>query len=388
MDAGQEDRAPLWIDGRLTVRLRGPGPEPGRIIRIRRPFALIGQVPGADIRIDDPNVDGRHALLLIDRRGVFGVDLRSRTGTRFAGGEADSSWLGPGDILEIAGYRVELLEVRIDGIPIDPPLADDDLLGDSPGLVALTLEPLDVDAPPWMLGSALAFIGRGDACAIRVEHASASPTHCGLLRDQDSAYVIDLVGSKTFLNKEPIESASSLVDGDILTIGQARFAVRLEGPTSSNLPAIVENRSRTIATDPRGAMVALLAEAIGTVQNTSSDEVVGMLRQFRSDVADLLEAQFHRIEALNREVAGLRDELQGHLGPLPEPAEPLHLDLNPPKTVPSGESSAWLLDRLDALEAEGRSARKGLLARLASAVAPQSAAQPSQSLHPARLRDA
>ena len=388
MVVGQEDRAPLWIDGRLTVRLRGPGPEPGRIIRVRRPFALIGQVPGADVRIDDPDADGRHALLLLDRRGVFGVDLRSRSGTRFAGGEADSAWLGPGDILEIAGHRVELLEIRVDGVPVDPPLADDDLLGDSPGLVGLTLEPLDVDAPPWMLGSALAFVGRGEACAIRIEHASASRTHCALFRHRESAYVIDLLGRHTSLNDRPVDGSSALRDGDVLAVGRARFAIRLEGPTTSGAPAIFEGKDRGIAAEPRGAMVAMLAEAIGNGRNSSSDAIIGILRQFQGDVADLLEAQFGRIEALDREVAALRVELRDRLGPLPEPAQPLHLDLSRPPSSPSGESATWLLDRLDALEAEGRTARKGLLARLTSALTPRSSAQPSQSLLPAPPGDA
>ena len=193
MAVGKEVRGPLWVDGRFTVRVRGPGPEPGRVIRVRRPFALIGQIPGADIRIDDPAVDGRHAFLLLDRRGIFGVDLLTRTGTRFAGAASASAWLGAGDVLEVAGRRVELLQLRVDGTPIDPPLANVDLLADADasGLVELTLEPLDSTGPPWMLGSALAFVGRGEACAIRIENASASRTHClsprmanGSLRDR------------------------------------------------------------------------------------------------------------------------------------------------------------------------------------------------------------
>lgn len=174
------DRDPLWVNGQFTVRVRGPGPEPGRIVRVRRPFALVGQVPGAGIRIDDPAVDGRHALLLLDRRGVFGVNLMTRTGTRFAGSARGSAWLGVGDVLEIAGRRVELLQLRVDGSPIDPsPPADNPLANVDPSArAALTLEPLDSPGPPWMLGSALAFVGGGEACAIRVENASASRTHC------------------------------------------------------------------------------------------------------------------------------------------------------------------------------------------------------------------
>jgi hypothetical protein len=397
----KEDRGPLWVDGQFTVRVRGPGPEPGRIVRIRRPFSLIGQIPGADIRIDDPNVDGRHALLLLDRRGVFGVDLLSRSGTRFAGADVASAWLGPGDILEIAGRRVELLQLRIDGSPVDPPLSDDDPLGDSPGLVGLTLEPLDSPGPPWMLGSALAFVGRGDACAIRIENASASMTHCALLRGASTAYVIDLLGRRTLVNDRAVEGASALLDGDVLTIGQARFGVKLEPPVTLQDPSIDSTPSRTLARladafqgspsrsimpalDPRGAMVAMLLEAVGSGRDSSSVEVLDVLRQFQADTATLLEAQIDRIEAMNREIASLREEVRGHLGPPPEPAEPLRLDLIPPPIAPSGEPASWLLDRLNTLETESRSTWKDLLGRIASTVSPKNSAQPTQSLVPTR----
>ncbi len=401
MAVGKEDRGPLWVDGQFTVRLRGPGPEPGRIVRLRRPFALIGQIPGADIRIDDPSVDGRHALLVLDRRGVFGVDLLSRSGTRFAGADVASAWLGPGDILEIAGRRVELLQLRIDGSPVDPPLSDDDPLGDSPGLVGLTLEPLDSPGPPWMLGSALAFVGRGDACAIRIENASASMTHCALLRGASTAYVIDLLGRRTLVNDRAVEGASALLDGDVLTIGQARFGVKLEPPVTLQDPSIDSTPSRTLmrladafqgspsrsivpALDPRGAMVAMLLEAVGSGRDSSSVEVLDVLRQFQADTATLLEAQIDRIEAMNREIASLREEVRGHLGPPPEPAEPLRLDLIPPPIAPSDEPASWLLDRLNTLETESRSTWKDLLGRIASTVAPKNSAQPAQSLVPTR----
>jgi pSer/pThr/pTyr-binding forkhead associated (FHA) protein len=408
------DRSSLWVDGQFTVRLRGPGPEPGRIVRIRRPFALIGQIPGADIRIDDPSVDDRHALLLLDRRGIFGVDLLSRTGTRFAGAEAASAWLGAGDILEIAGRRVELLRLLIEGSPVEAPLSDDDLLSDSPGLVGLTLEPLDSPGPPWMLGSALAFVGRGDACAIRIENASASRTHCALLRFESNAYVIDLIGRRTLVNERAIEGASVLLDGDVLTVGQARFGLKVEtDPSSPSLPpgeglgargvtssmamdegSLVDHSTfeggrgtslatreegRVVGLDPRGAMVAMLLEAVGSGQESKA-EILDVLRQFQADTATLFEAQIDRIETMNREIALLREEVRGHLGPPPEPAELLRLDLIPSPIAPSSEAASWLLDRLNTLETESRSTWKDLLSRITSTVSPRNSAQTSQSL--------
>jgi FHA domain len=404
MAVGKEVRGPLWVDGQFTVRVRGPGSEPGRVVRVRRPFALIGQIPGADLRIDDPDVDGRHVFLLLDRRGIFGVDLLTRTGTRFAGAVSASSWLGAGDVLEVAGRRVELLQLRVDGSPIDPPLANVDLLADADPseLVAMTLEPLDSPGPPWMLGSALAFAGRGDACAIRIDHASASRTHCALLRGPSEAYVIDLLGRRTLVNERPVEGASALLDGDVLTIGQARFAIRVERPslisTSIQIPQpdainpVVPMRladacqgSRELALNPRETMLAMMLGAAESGRDSSRHEVLDVLRQFQSDTATLLEAQIERIETLNREIASLRNEVQGIRGPLGPPAPPLRLDLKPLEPAPSDESASWLLDRLNTLETESRSTWKDLLGRIASTVAPRTAPPPpGQSLATAR----
>jgi pSer/pThr/pTyr-binding forkhead associated (FHA) protein len=408
MAVGKEVRGPLWVDGQFTVRVRGPGPEPGRVIRVRRPFALIGQIPGADIRIDDPAIDGRHAFLLLDRRGIFGVDLLTRTGTRFAGSVSVSAWLGAGDILEVAGRRVELLQLRADGTPIDPPLANVDLLADADAseLVELTLEPLDSPGPPWMLGSTLAFVGRGEACAIRIENASASRTHCALLRGPSTAYVIDLLGRRTLVNERPVEGASALLDGDVLSIGQARFGVRVRRPSESNPRPIPDPRPDTIepgspvvlsrladayqgsqelAIGPRETMLALLLGAAESGRDSSRHEVLEVLRQFQSDTATLLEAQIERIETLNREIASLRNELRGSRGPLEPPATPLRLDLKSPQPATTDESATWLLDRLNTLETESRSTWKDLLGRITSAVVPRPApTPPGQSLAPTR----
>ncbi|MHC5544353.1 FHA domain-containing protein, partial [Singulisphaera rosea] len=66
---------PLWVVGGMTFRVRGFGPEPDRVVSIRRPFGLIGLANDSDIRINDPNVNARHTYLHLDRRGVFAVEV-------------------------------------------------------------------------------------------------------------------------------------------------------------------------------------------------------------------------------------------------------------------------------------------------------------------------
>jgi len=408
MAVDKEDRGQYWVDGQFTVRLRGLGSEPSRILRVRRPFALIGRAPTAEIRIDDPTVDDRHAVLILDRRGIFGVDLLSRSGTRFAGAEAASAWLGAGDILEVAGRRVEILQLRIDGSARETTLSNDDPLSDSPGLVDLSLQPMDAPAPPWQIASALAFVGRGDACAIRVDDPSVETTHCAMLRNPSSVHVLDLVGDRVRINDQPVHGSSPLLDGDILTIGEVRFAVTTRSkellPEDDNIfiynnnnneliYASRENRiqelaihdsDRVVGLNSQGALVAMLLEALGRGRESTGSEVLEVLRQFQADTATLFEAQIGRIETMNQEISRLREEIRGHLGPPPEPAVPLQLDLVPPPVATSAAPADWLLDRLNTLETETRSSWKDLLGRITATISPKQSAQTSKSL---RLTD-
>lgn len=382
MAVGKEVRGPLWVDGQFTVKVRGPGSESGQAFRVRRPFALIGQIPGADLRIDDPNVDGRHAFLILDQRGLFGVDLLSRNGTRFAGATAPLAWLGPGDILEIAGRRIEIIQLRVNGSTINPPLSNDDPFAEvhASRLAPLTLEPLDDSGPPWMLGSALAFVGRGDACAIKLENASASMTHCALFRTPTHAYVIDLLGRRTLINDRAVEGASMLIDGDTLTIGQARFRIKVDPPSLTDISESKTSRSTELVLSPREPLVARVISEAGAGPDSSTEQVLDVLRQFQADTATLLEAQIERIETLNREIASLRAEVEGARGPITPPAPPLRLDLKPPAQATSDESASWLINRLSTLETESRSTWKDLLGRARAAAPPG----PDQSLVPAR----
>jgi pSer/pThr/pTyr-binding forkhead associated (FHA) protein len=385
MAVGKELRGPLWVDGQFTVKVRGPGSEPARTFRVRRPFALIGQIPGADLRIDDPAVEGRHAFLILDRRGLIGVDLLSRTGTRFAGADSAWSWLGPGDILEIAGRRIEIVQLRVDGSTINPPLSSVDPFAEvhASKLASLTLEPLERPGPPWMLGSSLAFVGRGDACAIRIENASASMTHCALLRTPTHAYVIDLLGRQTLVNDQAVEGASMLLDGDILTIGQARFLVKVDTRALPEM-SIPSTTSTELALNPKEALVARILNAADSTRQESNHEVIDILRQFQADTATLLEAQIERIEMLNREIASLREEVKNSRGPVIPPAPPLRLDLTPPPLATTDESASWLLDRLSTLETESRSTWKDLVGRISSTVTSRTDPNLGQSLVPTR----
>ena len=353
MGVGEGERGTLWVVGQLTVRVRGPAPGPGRIVRIPRPFATIGRGPGVDLRLDDPAVEPCHALLLLEGRGAFGVDLLSATGTRFAGRESGSAWMGVGEVVEVAGHRVELLRFRVDGATIDPAPPDGNLLEDLPGPISLTLVPIEPTGVSWNLGSALAFIGRDEACAIRPVGEAVAGVHCALFVAHGAAHAIALPGRPTTLGGVPIVGASTLLDGDIIGIGDAIFFVKI---------------ADTIAPAQTHARSLVLFEPSAGVEGPSVAEVLDLVRRLRAETATLVEGQIGRIEALNQEIAALRSVIEGRRDQPEACVEPLKLDLAPPSPPPDDAQASWLLDRIDALEAEARPTRAGLLGRIVSAV--------------------
>ena len=398
MAVGKDVRGALWIDGQFTIKVRSPGAESGRTFRVRRPFALIGRIQGADLRIDDSTVNDRHTFLLMDQRGILGVDLVTQTGTRFAGADTAWSWLGTGDILEVAGHRVEILQLKANATTINPPLSNDDPFGPATEarLASLTLEPLDHSGQPWQLGSTLAFMGSGDACAIRIDNPSASSVHCALLRDQTGAYLIDLIGQRTLCNGQAIQGATRLLNGDRVTIGSERFIVHIEQNTLAHPNERETQRSSTSTSHDivlhrpveQASLVARLVES-SPEENLSASVILDALRQFQSDAATLLEAQLERIDMLQREIASLRQEVRNApSGPRPAPrpkAPPLRLDLMPPAPPPPSEASnpasaTWLLDRINSLETETRSTWKDLLGRITTSIQPRPQPDPTPSL--------
>ena len=357
-----------WADGQITLRVRGPGPEPGRILRSSGPTFLVGRHPRADLRLAVRDAAPRHLLLILDRRGLLGVDLLSRTGTRRAGREIGASWLRVGDTLELAGHRLEILRLRGDGAVLDPVPGTEDLFASGgPDLPWVTIQPVHGPNPsPWVLDSPLAFLGRSSACALQVPGLALAPIHCAIWKEPGSVRVIQLAGRTTEVNGQPVTGSAPLADGDVLRVGLAHFAVTVDGPAPAARPALVSPSVPALIEPDR--CVTDIDLATGTVSPEASDapnlaELMTFLRQFQGDAATLIEGQFDQIHQLRAELAALRDELRGEAA-LAE-AGPPPFDLAIPASLPVADSSttaAWMLDRIGELEPETQS-RWGALIR-------------------------
>jgi pSer/pThr/pTyr-binding forkhead associated (FHA) protein len=412
---------PYWVNGEFTLRIRGPAID--RIARIRRPFALLGRIEGSDIRIDDRAVSARHVYLHLDQRGVFGVDLATRTGTRFAGGHS-SGWLHPGQSFVVAAHKIELIDVQLEGAQLEAAPHALDPLADASysALMPVTLHAIHARHVPRALGSELVFVGRGSSCGVRVEGATASRVHCVLVRTMKAVYVVDLIGRGTWINGELVSGAVALSDGDTLTIGSARFHVRTTAGTeivpvrgqaappdlaaastwplnaheaASLMPGFLPPGTPPLpGTIPAEAQGAVLAWMMGALQAGQAEALrrqgefhlalTRLIQQMQRDNANLLNEHLDRMERIDRELANLRGEIYRRFGSaeaanaaaanaalpapdFPEGEVPPALRVAPapkPADSDSAEAAAWLVARVSQLEEEQRSTWKDMVTRL------------------------
>ena len=410
-DQGDTAGRRLWADGEMMLRVEGSGGEADRVVRIKRPFALVGQAADNDVCVADPAASARHAYLHLDWRGLFVVDLATRTGTVIDGAERMVGWLRPGQSLEIAGRRIELLRARVQGAVIDPPPCDDEMLASSAcpsPLVGVSLEPRRGRCRPWELGSELVFLGWSASCGIQVRDASAARAHCALVRTAETAYVVDLCGHHTWVDDRPARGGMALADGQSLTIGSTTFLARVspaprlatgrEVALSPSPPLVAHvfepEVERSPATSPaldlvpaesqRALLSWLLEEARGShgeairQQGEMQVALAGLIRQIQQDNARLLDAHLARIEKVDRELAALRDELARRPDtpssqasakgskPARPSAPPLRvapMARSPADPGDSRASTAWILERVSQLEQENRSTWREMLSR-------------------------
>jgi len=418
---------PLWADGRLTLRVRGPGFGTGRPLTIPRPFALLGRGEGADICIDDPTVSTRHAYLHMDRRGIFVVDLATRTGLRFDDVAGSAGWLRPGQALEVAGRRIEIVSAQVDGVSSFVGPVPRSLLANSadPALVRLTLRDGDATETPWTIDSELLFIGRSPSCGVRIAGEGTSRIHCVIIRGADAAYLVDLSGRGVVLNGQPTSGAAALADGDRLHIGATRFTVHVAAPSrvddavdvssvpaansdqtlpalrapESNLPELLDPSAPLPAElvpplppdFPGGeSQAAVLGWMMGVLQATQGEmmrrqddfqrEVVQALREMHQDNQDVMSRHLKKGDRIQSDLSALRDEIRQRYGSATAPTSPIAsqapgLPKPPPLRIaplptasPDSEAAtSWLLNRVNQLDAENRSSWRDLLSRISNA---------------------
>jgi hypothetical protein len=109
---------PAWLDqARAEIAKAGPGlayrtpDDEIEVVPLRIGWSRIGRSARADIRLDDPTVSRRHALVVRTIEGELRVlDDRSLNGVRVNGERVEWGSLSDGDELAIGRFRFYVLE--------------------------------------------------------------------------------------------------------------------------------------------------------------------------------------------------------------------------------------------------------------------------------------
>jgi len=409
-DAAREKTDSLWVQGEMSLRINGPSQGSERCVTLRQPFARIGRAPDSSVRLSGSGVSAAHVFLLLDRRGVFAVDLSTRTCTRFNGEPRSSGWLKAGDVLEVDGTEIELSDLRIDGQPITSTRCDPSLLDHYPTspLVDVTLNLCQGQGRSWSISSELIFIGWSSACGLRLNDRLIAKIHAALYRSEHGAYLIELGGQPTLVDGEVLRGATPIPHEARLTLGATSIQAQVLPPCSPAAqpsralvahviqPEVIDDKdessrssssSRELASaDSQQALLAWMVQSIRRTegvmlqrQGEMHSQLAELLRQAQRDQTLILNSYLERIERLDRELSAIREKLaEGSatsttppapaLPPAPQ-ATPLQLNLKRPEPTNHQNSQAstnWLLQRVAQLENENRSAWKELLGRLTS----------------------
>jgi tRNA A-37 threonylcarbamoyl transferase component Bud32 len=180
-------------------------------------------------------VSARHALLIEWGRGLFCLDLCSRTGTLGLPEGRSCGWLSPETEVQIGPHRLRLrIGSHQDPEAADdnagPPLLHEDLLPADTSDVAC-LEFLDDEIRPreYQLKRVLTLVGRRAPCRIQLRDARVSRVHCALFLADGELWVIDLLGRDgTRVDGIPVRAAK-LEPGQLLQIGRYRARVKSVG---------------------------------------------------------------------------------------------------------------------------------------------------------------
>jgi pSer/pThr/pTyr-binding forkhead associated (FHA) protein len=419
----------FWCDARFEVENFEPGALAPKTKIITQPFGIIGKYTNCDIFIDDRLASLRHVYLHADHRGVLAVNLAARGGMRVDGELTHLTWLRPGDSLELAGRFLRLAWLEIQGRAITPPPCADNPFAsfEGPGsLCSVTLEPASHRGVSWTVGSELIFLGRSDACGIRLNQADIASVHCAMYCDTNDAFIVPLPALTTHINGHSIQSATTLIDGDILTIGQTRFIVHLtpgqsavtpklaviadDQPSSSKLPTGLENIHLPAITTlaglpaqnaqpfplelvPPESRDAVLGWMLGTLHASQSEIIKRqdelqttielVLKHLQTETDSKLGRQNDELEAIREELKDLQVKAQAaaetqsqhstnsshsHFQTSPHFEEPRRPSRDLPPAPPldparSLETAAWLLNRIDKVSNQQKSTLLSFLTR-------------------------
>jgi len=185
---------------------------------------LIGSREGCKVNLKHRRAAPVHTALVNNGTEIIAVDLLTPAGTLLNGLKLQHEILNDGDLLTIDQWelRVEIEQPDTNGDADAHPFD----LEPTPNVVALEhVETGRVLQP----NRGVCLIGRRNGCDIAVPDSRVSRAHALLVNYFGYPAIVDLLTpNKTLVNDSPVQF-QTLKDGDVVTIGDAQFRIRLVG---------------------------------------------------------------------------------------------------------------------------------------------------------------
>jgi len=186
---------------------------------LKRPMT-IGTDPQADIVLDEPGVEGRHARLTWGDRGPTIWDVGARLGVVVNHRRTTSCLLAPGDLIRLGETLLLLISAGESARVVEPTTPA--LVGGEP-LACLRTVAGAREGEVFYIGARPLLIGHGTPCTVRLPDAGVAEFHAHLSVNPAGAFLCDLRSAGgTLVNGQPTQEAQ-LDDGVRIRIGGAEF---------------------------------------------------------------------------------------------------------------------------------------------------------------------
>lgn len=224
------------------------GPDRGTKFRVTRSTTVLGR-KDADLRLTDPTVSGKHALLEVIAGRLFLTDQKSTNGTKINGEPVESSPVVNGDELMLGDTRLRL-SVTVDperfdmraeevegyseeiGTSEEQTLVNQKLINlPLPDNLYVVLEVTDgpEKGKKFKVARRSTVIGRSRQADFRLQDPTVSLRHCQVeIHNKDKMMVKDLASSNgTRLNGHYISSVK-IREGDLLQLGDSQIKILIQ----------------------------------------------------------------------------------------------------------------------------------------------------------------
>ncbi len=192
------------------------------------PFVVVGRNPKADLCLNDPQVNWRHAYLQMIAGRLMCIDLGSMTGVYWEKDRQQCGWLAEENGIQIGPYQIkQAREPAVGNSQTLPParLLTNSSNGHQRSNYTLSFghlaRPDKVLEDLWQLDRMITLVGKTPECKIRFRNDTrVSSYHCCLLQMNQNLWVIDLL-SRTGIELNGVRIRWSEVRAsDQLKVGQ------------------------------------------------------------------------------------------------------------------------------------------------------------------------